>query len=341
MTSIARGAALGLDIGGANLKAAWYRPGHAVPHAVSRPFALWRDPAGLSVALADLLRDAAFPPAGRVGVTMTGELCDCFPSKRDGVTAILDAVAKAVPSPVLVWTIKERFVSLAEARHSPLTVAAANWLALATFAGRLVPHGPALLCDIGSTTTDIIPMLEGRPVPRGRTDPQRLRTGELVYTGTRRTPVCALVSEGVAAELFATMRDVYLVLGQVEELSQDQDTADGGPATRAAAELRLARMLGADLETSTPAERHHLAQRALERQRALVRSALAQVADRLAGPMETIVLAGEGERLARHVVQGCPFLSSARLVSLHEELGETASRSACAHAVAVLAAEET
>jgi len=36
-----------------------------------------------------------------------------------------------------------------------------------------------------------------------------MRTGELVYTGIRRTPICAVLNRDVAAELFATMLDAY------------------------------------------------------------------------------------------------------------------------------------
>lgn len=62
---------LGLDIGGANLKV-------ATPdkRALSVPFALWKQPDRLPMALADLV--AQFPDAEELAVTMTGELCDCF-----------------------------------------------------------------------------------------------------------------------------------------------------------------------------------------------------------------------------------------------------------------------
>ena len=176
-------AVLGLDIGGANLKAA-----HTAGPARSRPFALWKDPAGLPAALSALIGE--MPRADRLAVTMTGELCDCFETKREGVAAILDAVEGAAgDQPVRVWRNDGRFVDTTAARAEPLKAAAANWLALATFAGRFAPKGPALLLDIGSTTTDVVPLRDGRPVPQGRTDPERLRCEELVYTGVRRTPV--------------------------------------------------------------------------------------------------------------------------------------------------------
>src|SRR5205807_547928 len=120
----------------------------------------------------------------------------------------LDAVeAVAAGMPVRVWQTTGRFTDVATARKTALQTASANWLALATFAGRYAPSGPALLIDIGSTTTDVVPLLDGRPVPRGRTDSERLEAEELVYTGVRRTPLCALRGD-VVAELFATTLDV-------------------------------------------------------------------------------------------------------------------------------------
>jgi len=81
------------------------------------------------------------------------------------------------------------WISRKSASSSAGPGAAANWLALATYAGRLAPRGPAVLLDVGSTTTDVIPLQDGTPVPRGRTDPERLESKELVYTGVRRTPL--------------------------------------------------------------------------------------------------------------------------------------------------------
>jgi probable H4MPT-linked C1 transfer pathway protein len=340
-------AVLGLDVGGANLKAAWYSPdGQLLPHpARSRPFALWKKPAGLVRELLGLT--LAYPRPDLLAVTMTGELCDCFASKREGVRAILDAVEQATPSgvPVTIWSTQGRFVDAAAARAHPLPVASANWLALATFAARFAERdGTALLIDVGSTTTDIIPLAEGRPVPQGRLDPDRLRSGELVYTGVRRTPVCALVQEGVAAEVFATTLDAYLHMLLAPGDPRDCNTADGRPATPAAADLRLARMLGADLETSSFQERKQLANEVITRQQRLVAAALGRVWQRLPAAPKTVILAGEGEVLARlALLEHAPLQGGQshtyRTVSMRETLGEERSKAACAHAVAVLAAE--
>src|SRR3954452_3515846 len=106
-------AVLGLDIGGANLKAA-----HSDERAVNQPFALWKRPGELAGALRVLT--AELPPADRVAVTMTGELSDCFATSRAGVLHVLDAVAAALPNiPVQVWRTYGRFVSIDDARADP------------------------------------------------------------------------------------------------------------------------------------------------------------------------------------------------------------------------------
>jgi len=327
---------LGIDIGGANLKAAT-----ADRRAASVPFALWKQPDALPAALAALV--ARFPDAAEFAVTMTGELCDCFETKRDGVNAILDAVEYAAAGRrVRVWSTDGAFVDIPAARADHLKVAAANWHALATFAGRFAPHEGGLLLDIGSTTTDIVPLDHGVPATRGTTDPARLAAQELVYVGVRRTPVCAVVNERTAAELFATTQDVYVVLGLLPEDAADRDTADGRPLTVEKSLARLARMLGGDTETLTEdavirfaAEVHG---RLLDRLTSAARHAY--YASPGAPELRTLIVSGSGEFLARRVVEtGMSGAPVGRVVSLTDELGPAASACAPAFAVAVLAGE--
>jgi probable H4MPT-linked C1 transfer pathway protein len=320
---------LGLDIGGANLKAA-----HTAGVARSVPFALWKDPAGLADRLRTLL--AEFPSPARLAVTMTAELCDCFASKRQGVEHVLAAVETLGGATIRVWTNEGVFADLKEARRVPLKVASANWLAQATLVARRLSSAQALLIDVGTTTTDIVPLDGGQAVPRGRTDPERMRCGELVYRGWRRTPLCALV-EGSAAELFATMHDVYLALGRVAEDPGDRDSADGQPATREAAWRRLARMGCADLETSTPEERAALAHLAHERLLEQVAHGVRQVVARLRGPVECVVASGSGAFLVPEVLAR---MDLAAAIIDYADLAPDMSAVACAHAVAVLCQEQ-
>jgi probable H4MPT-linked C1 transfer pathway protein len=321
---------LGLDIGGANLKAA-IRGGPAI----SRSFPLWKRPNDLAGELNRLLGKLSpsvtdGEPDSRVAITITGELCDCFPTSKAGVLHILEAVANALPdAPTFVWRTDGRFVSLDAARADPRPCAAANWLALATYAGRFAPKGPALLVDIGSTTTDFVPLADGLPVPKARTDPERLKAGELVYTGVRRTPSCALLGTGGAAEFFATTLDVYLLLDRVAEDAEDTDTADSRPATKENAHGRLARMLCGDRETIT-----HNATLALAKRLALLQK---QAIDRAARRFmfRTLIDSGAGEFLAREVFADF----DGPIISLAERLGPERSNAACAVAVAELLAE--
>jgi probable H4MPT-linked C1 transfer pathway protein len=325
---------LGLDIGGANLKAA-----HSNGVASVQPFELWKNPQGLASALRALVNGA--PEADTLAVTMTGELCDCFETKRQGVLYILDAVETvAGPRRIRVWGNDGRFTDVKAARAAPLKVAAANWLALATYAARFAPDGPALLIDIGSTTTDVVPLASGRPIPSARIDPERLRKLELVYVGVRRTPVCALLGTGGAAELFATTLDVFLNLGLIPENAADMATADGREATRSAAHARLARMLCGDGGTCTQDETRELANLILLKLIHHLTTAVETVARRLTSPPRTVILAGCGEFLASLVVEEQKGFPTPIVVSLTERLGPAISHAACAHAVAVLAAEE-
>ncbi len=317
---------LGLDIGGANLKAA-----HSDGSVRLVPFALWKNPGELNAVLAALVE--SMRAASVLAVTMTGELCDCYESKRQGVQAILDAAESvAGKRPIRIWTTTHGFVDMAAARTQPLQVAAANWLALAVFACRFIPEGTGLVIDVGSTTTDIIPIVAGRPAPKGLTDLDRLRSLELAYTGVRRTPLCAVLGAGVAAEFFASTLDVNLVLGRIAEDPSDTNTADGRPAIRAAAHARLARMLCADAAK--------LAERALLRQVYQLTMAFDHVARSLPEPPRAVVLAGEGEFLARLVLGQQNSFRSGKVISLAETLGPDISRSACAYALAVIQSPE-
>jgi (4-(4-[2-(gamma-L-glutamylamino)ethyl]phenoxymethyl)furan-2-yl)methanamine synthase len=332
---------IGLDIGGANLKAA-----DLGRRAVSIPFPVWREPDRLSEKLVEIL--AQFPKAEMLAVTMTAELADCFRTKREGVDRILASVeAAAGPLSVVVWQTGGEFVSPEVARDTPLLVAAGNWHALATWLGRVVPTGAALLIDIGSTTTDVIPLLDGVPVSEGLTDSERLLSGELVYTGVRRTPVCAVTNHvpfrgsecPLAAELFATTLDVYLTLGDVAENADKCDTANGKPATRECAADRLARAICCDVSEVTEVELHSIAMHVAAAQRETILRAVVRVLERFQEPCGQLIISGSGSFLAEQVVREVPQLRELKPIRLTEIFAADIAEAACAFAVANLASE--
>lgn len=256
MTS-SRPVVLGWDIGGVNTKAARVQSSPDGPvelRAVAEPYELQR--------AADALVPTLTRLAGRLlqgdraeahAVTMTAELSQLFRTKREGVAFVLDAVESAFPGdPVMVYTVGGDYITPDEARRRPLEVAASNWAATAALVAGFEPD--ALVIDTGSTTTDIIPISGGRVRAAGLTDPARLQSGELVYTGAVRTPAEALVetvplpggAAAVSAEGFALVGDALVWLGRLDPAWYSAPTPDGRPATREFAGERLARLVCAD-----------------------------------------------------------------------------------------------
>ena len=333
---------LGWDVGGANIKAARIgdggRPASAV---VERPFPLWREPHRLPVVLSEV--------ADRIGnartmaLTMTAELADCFATKREGVAFVIDAFRTAFPASALwIYGVDGQFRSADAAKEQPHLVAAANWMASATLVAATFPD--ALLVDVGSTTTDIIPIVAGRVVARGRTDSSRLRTGELVYTGSLRTPVCATVRSmplgggrcRVAAEHFAVAADVHRWLGRIEDADYTCDTPDGRGRSRLEAGARLARVICADLETLGPAGVTAIAEHVARAQVQQIERGIRQVMRRLGTVCPGVaVLAGAGTFVGRAAAEAAGLTTR----DLSHEVGTAAARSAPAAAVAYLLSE--
>jgi len=320
----------GWDVGGANIKVA------SGLRVVERPFALWREPQRLPEVLAEVAD--ALGRTDVMAVTMTAELADCYTTKREGVAAVLDAFGTAFPgAEVWIYGVDGRFRSAEAARRQPLRVAAANWMASASLVARTVSD--AIFVDAGSTTTDIIPIVGGRVVARGKTDPARLRSGELVYTGALRTPACAIARwvplRGrrcrVAAEHFATSADAHLWLGTIEESDYTCDTADGRGKSRREAAARLARIVCADLDMLEDADVDAIARHLRDSQVKQIASGLRQVMKRR-GTGCPAVLAGQGAFLARAAAEAVGLT----VCDLAATLGPEAARSTPAAAVGVL-----
>ncbi len=341
-------AILGWDIGGVNVKAALVVDGRLVV-ARSEPFEVRRAPEGLTEVLREMharvRRDAlaAGAASGIPGVlvhavTMTAELARVFRTKRDGVRTVLDAVETACAgAEVHIFAVDGQWRTPAEARRDWLEVAAANWSATARMVAGT--HPDAVLVDTGSTTTDIIPIVGGAVAAAGRTDPDRLASGELVYTGALRTPVEALASHAIihgrsyalAAEAFALAGDVHVWRGALAPADYTVETPDGRPATRTFAGERLRRALCADTHLMTDTDVDDLAADLAHAQVARVADAIGRVRSRHP-QLRVAVVAGLGAFIAAAAARraGCEV----RLLA--GTLGDDGARYAPAAAVALL-----
>lgn len=344
---------VGLDIGGANLKAA-----HSAGWSHSMGFPMWKQSRKLAVSVAQLLD--ACPAFCGVAVTMTGELADCFATRAEGVAVILEQLTSILPSELVrVYGVDGSWKSVVQSAREPWSVAASNWHGLARFVTRLAGQRSCLLIDVGSTTTDLIPIRNGCIAMEAQTDSQRLQTGALVYTGVERSNVAGIVREltlfgvpcPVMNEQFATMKDVYLWLRDLPDEPSNCDTADGKPATRESARFRLSRMVGEDGSTLTDSDVDALAREIATAQSAMLVNAIRQLSK---GPttrksrakksalqhcdFECVVISGHGEFLAESALAECGW--DGERILLGETLGPELSRCAPAYAIATLAAEE-
>ncbi len=276
---------VGWDIGAANVKAVWWE-GHAGrSRTASRPFEIWRERNRLGEVLQCVLESAvgqAIPDA--MAVTMTAELSDTFETKREGVLFILDALNECFPAiDKYIFSLSGEFVPLERARADPLDFAASNWLAAGLWVAR--QHPDCLFVDVGSTTTDILPIVGGKVWASGSSDFERLASGELVYTGVLRTNLAAIVQSipvsartcRVASEYFAISGDVHLILGNIVPEDYTCTTPDGKPPSLKSARARLARLVCADVEMLSPAEIDGMARYIYEQQIRQIRQGLQQV----------------------------------------------------------------
>jgi probable H4MPT-linked C1 transfer pathway protein len=341
-------AVVGWDVGGAHLKAARVEDGRVVAAVqVASPLRFGLE--AMTAAFADA--KARMGGADRHVITMTGELADTFASRAEGVGQLTTtAVRMLAPEPVLVYGGRAGFLSPEAAANQFADVASANWHASA----RLVAHKQrtALFIDMGSTTTDLVPVIEGALAARGYTDAERLATDELVYTGLVRSPVMAVAARapmagswtGLVHEHFATMADIYRVLGILPEGADQMATADGRPKTREASRARLARIVGRDEADAAAADWDGLARWFAEAQIRCITDASMRVVSRGGlSPSAPIVTAGIGARVIDEVARRLdrPCISFETLLDMMPGIGAQVSQCAPAAALALLALTAT
>ena len=328
---------VGWDIGGAHVKAARVEDGRVV-RVVQTPCPLWPGTERLATVLGDM-RDALGEADLHVA-TMTGELADIFPSRADGVGAIAAMLTHAL-SPLRLYGGPSGWLAATAAAAHVRDIASANWHASAALIARHARD--ALFVDIGSTTTDIVPIVDAAPAARGYTDAERLRCGELVYTGLTRSFLMALAPRApmggswtpLACEHFATSADIHRILGTLAESADQMAAADGGAKTVAASLVRLARMVGRDAADATEDEWRGLAAWFAEAQLRLVHDGALLVlsATRLAERAPVI-----GAGVGREIAAGLAARLGRDYVDFADVLGERAAGEwlgDCAPAVAV------
>ncbi|MDB5955955.1 hydantoinase/oxoprolinase family protein [Ramlibacter sp.] len=338
---------VGWDIGGAHVKACLLADG-ALRDVAQWPCPLWQGMEHLEGALG--LARARWSSDWHAGMhhaaTMTGEMVDLFPDRAQGVARIATQLAESLGPSLRLFDGDGAWRAPHEAARAWRGIASANWQATAqVLAGRV---GNAVLVDIGSTTTDLIALRGGHVAARGSSDAERLQSGELVYQGVVRTPLCALGprvswrgrSVNLMNEFFATTADVYRLTGELTAAHDQSPAADNGGKDQRGTHARLARMVGRDAADADSDEWLALARCWKDAQLAEIQGQLQRVcADARLPDDAPVIGAGCGSFLAAQLAQRCgrPFRRYAEvaLPALPADRALAAWADVCAPAVSV------
>ena len=336
------GIVIGWDIGGVHLKAVRAEDGRIVKAAqYASPL---RSGTGL-------LEDAFIQARRDMGrgdrnvITMTGELADIFTSRQDGVEQLSSLAERALEN-VCIYAGPIGFVTGRDARQHSEQIASANWHASAAVIAKR--RKTALFIDVGSTTTDVVPIAEGKIVARGYTDAQRLARGELIYTGLVRSFVMATAQSAplnglwttLINENFATMADVHRILGTLPAGVDLMASADGREKSIAASRARLARMLGSDAANADSKSWDLLARWFAEAQiRAIVDAVMLVRSSCIATSAAPVIAAGIGLNVVAEVARrlGVSWERFDELLEVVPEARDAVSHCAPAAALTALA----
>lgn len=244
---------LGVDVGGANIKVSLLNvDDHFKLKSAKLYYPIWiKGVDGLPKAIEHAISLLGCSRVDRVALTMTAELSDIFKGKKEGVENIIRKVEQVFKD-FKVIASDGSFLDSKSAIERYMDVAAANWWCVGWFASQLKEN--CVVVDVGSTTTTITPMVEGKVVASGFSDLEKMSLGEIVYVGSLRTSVSSVVFAvpingiwcRVSSEYFANMGDVNLLLGLLKEEEYDVDTPDGRGRGPEECHNRLSRVVCGD-----------------------------------------------------------------------------------------------
>lgn len=283
---------IGIDVGGANLKIIT-KTGLHIHYCP-----LWK-----KAPIQDIMKSYC-SETEVAAVVMSGELADCFSDKNTGISHIVKEI-NAVFKEAYFYGTDGLF------HQEPVReLAAANWLVSADYLKERYPD--AILVDIGSTTTDIIPLGEFTNL-KYQTDLARLQHGFLLYTGILRTPVYAVTKfvhvgmnkTPISSEFFATTADAWLLSGKINKNLFICDTADGAGKTFLDCSRRLARIVCCDLIELSSDQIVAMASEIVEKQIEFICSSVKNIQKLY--PTDTIITAGIGAPLLSHALGAVPL----------------------------------
>ena len=244
---------MGLDIGGANTDCCIYDISKDACKLVKSKkvyLPMWSRKEELEACLEEFKEEML----DVVVVTTTAELSDGYTSKEEGINDISCKVMNVFKDSKVYFVTFKGLKSYEYVKKNPLDMAAANWIATSNLVAKIKDE--CIFMDMGTTTTDIIPIRNSHETASGHSDLERLCSGELVYTGMLRTNIATFVDKvpvreehaNVSSELFTITADVYRILGYITEEEYTCDSPDNRKKDVTSCKRRLLRLICAQLE---------------------------------------------------------------------------------------------
>ncbi len=235
---------IGWDIGGAHIKAIKidFKKKNVKKEQIYSP--VWKNISYLKKSIKLLKKKLG--KSDFHAVTMTAELSDIFFNRYVGTKYIINLTSKLFSkNNVYFYNYKKNFLKKKNAIKETSSINSMNWHASANLLSKYISN--CLLIDIGSTTTDIIPIKNGKIVSKGSNDSKRLKNKELLYLGALRTPITALEKhKNIIYEDFSNVADIYRILGKIPKKLDKIPTQDNKKKDKHSSARRLARVYGQD-----------------------------------------------------------------------------------------------
>ena len=298
---------LGIDIGGANTDCSIIALENNNVHLVKTfrdYFPMWKNNEILSDYL-EKIREKEAPDI--VCVSMTAELADCYKSKKEGVLDISKRVVDTFGTEGVYFVSVDGLKCFDDLKSDLLSAAASNWIGTV----ELLKHvcSDCIFMDMGSTSTDIIPIKNGEEYAEGHNDLERLISGELIYTGLLRSNLASIVhivpirgrNCGVSSEYFSITADVHRILGNISEEEYTCPTPDGTGKDLISCKIRLARLVCADLDLLNDDEINDIAKFIEEKQIEMIYHGLKEVVSRT--KLDTVILSSMKNNVCKKVVK--------------------------------------
>ncbi len=315
---------VGLDVGGANFKSC-----DSDGRVYFKYHPLWVKKSVKSVL--ETVKEMYSPDY--VGVVITGELSDIFNSKKEGIKQIADEINRV---------FKETFFYGSDGKfHSrisdPELFFSPNWLASANYLAKFYPD--SVFVDVGSTTTDIIPILNGQILAE-KNDFDRLKRGELIYVGALRTSLSFLLPAvhldmpvPTAVEYFSNIADALMVTEDIKEEDYSCETPDGRGKSKEECFRRIARTVCCDLEELGRENAEKIAFQAKNKLVEIIKDGIERIARKYS--LKTVIGAGVGEFLIENATEALRL----EYISIGSKFGREVSKVFPAFATAKLLQE--